>query len=58
MECWNNGIVGFYKDIIDFKFYRQAEFCHLPNIAVFQDPFFQYSSVPAFQLGRSPNLMG
>jgi hypothetical protein len=38
-QSWNNGIVerwnsGFSKDIIHFKLYRQAEFCHLPNIAV------------------------
>jgi hypothetical protein len=58
-QLWNNGIVerwnsGFSKDIIHFKLYRQDEFCHLPNIAVSQDPFFQYSSIPPFQLGRSP----
>ncbi len=38
-QSWNNGIVerwnsGFSKDIIHFKLYRQADFCHVPNIAV------------------------
>jgi hypothetical protein len=58
-QSWNNGIVErwnseFSKEIIHFKHYRQDEFYHLSNIAVFQDPFFQYSSIPSFQLGRSP----
>jgi len=53
MECWNS---RFSKDAIHFKLYRQDEFCHLPNIAVSQDPVFQYSSVPLFQLGEAPNL--
>jgi hypothetical protein len=55
-HSWNNGIVerwniGFLKDIIHFKLYRQDEFCHLPNIAVSQDPFFQYSTIP---IGANP----
>jgi len=41
VERWNS---GFSKDIIHFKLYRQ-------------DPFFQYSSIPPFQLGRSPKLV-
>jgi len=58
-QLWNNGIVerwnsGFSKEIIHFKLYPQYEFCHLSNIAVSQDPFFQYSSIPPFQLGQSP----
>ena len=53
MECWNS---RFSKDAIHFKLYRQDEFCHLPNIAISQDPVFQYSSVPLFQLGEAPNL--
>jgi hypothetical protein len=58
-KSWNNGILErwnseFSKDGIHFKLYRHVEFCHLPNIAVSQDPFPQYSIIPPFQLGRSP----
>jgi hypothetical protein len=58
---WKNGIVegwngGFLKEIIYFKADRQDEFCHLPNVAVFQASIFQYSSIPEFQLGGSQDL--
>jgi len=47
-QSWNDGILeqwnnGFSKEIIHFKLYRQNEF---PYIAVSQDPFIQYSSIP------------
>jgi hypothetical protein len=61
MEQWKNGIVeewnsGFSKKIIHIKLYRQIEFHHLPDLAVKQDPFLQYSNIPPFQLGDAPNL--
>jgi hypothetical protein len=60
-HSWNNGIVerwnsGFSKDIIHFKLYGQVEFYHLPNLTLSQDPIFQYSSIPPFQLGEALNL--
>jgi hypothetical protein len=54
VEGWNG---GFLKEIIYFKRDRQSEFYPLPNIAISQDPFFQYFSIPPFQLGRSSWLV-
>jgi hypothetical protein len=36
-------------DTIDFKLYRQVDFCDLSNIAVSPDPFSHHSSIPPFQ---------
>ncbi len=65
MEYWNDGIVALQRieSILDFIVPPLAD--QLPNIAVPQDPFFQYSSIPPFQshdlealdrLGRNPKL--
>jgi len=38
MEYWNDGIVGFSKEGIHFI------------LTIPHDPFFQYSSIPLFQI--------
>jgi hypothetical protein len=45
VESWNNGIVGFLKDIINFS----SNFMTVMSLTqppVSQNPFFQYSNIP------------
>jgi len=67
-HSWNNGIVeqwnsGLSKDTIHFKLCRQAEFYHLPDLEYPKTHYSakaslraQYSNIPPFQLGETPNL--
>jgi hypothetical protein len=48
--AWNNGIVGFQRILSILNFIVPPLADHLPNSAVFQDPVFQYSSIPSIQL--------
>jgi hypothetical protein len=41
-QQWNNGFL---------RILSISNFIILPNVAVSQDPFFQYSSIPLFQKG-------
>ena len=54
-QLWNN---GFSKEIIHFKYCRLNEFSHLSNIAVSQDPFFQYSAKASLRAQHSTIPIG
>jgi hypothetical protein len=56
MECWNSGILGFGNLGIwtsglmgKNSLHEKSKIGHLPLI-----PLFHHSSIPIFQLGRSP----
>jgi hypothetical protein len=59
MELWNDGIVGFQRKLSILNFSVKMNFAIYPILqyplrAGGQDPFFQYSSIPPFQLGLTP----
>jgi hypothetical protein len=54
-EYWNDGIMGFQRILSIFLSIVSLD-DRFPIIACSQDPFFQYSSIPSFQLGRTPGL--
>jgi phosphotransferase system HPr (HPr) family protein len=49
VDLWNSGRL---QDCTVFKFHHQTAFCHLSNNKVSQNPFFQFSSIPPFDLGE------
>ncbi len=56
MELWNDGTLGFLKDIIRFQFYRQDDNTINPTL---QYPKSHFSNIPSFQhsnWGEAPNL--
>ncbi|CAB1075509.1 hypothetical protein D1AOALGA4SA_3329 [Olavius algarvensis Delta 1 endosymbiont] len=52
-QSWNNGIVGFSKDVIQFQFYGQDHRAFHPTLRC---PKTHFSKIPTFQLGEAPNL--
>jgi hypothetical protein len=57
MEYWNDGIVGFLKDIIPLLFFVKTNFAINPT---FQHPKAHYSNIPEFQhsnWGEAPKFL-
>jgi hypothetical protein len=52
MERWNDGILVL-KDVFHFSIPIQNDFQHEAITLFFQNPLFQCSTIPLFQLGRS-----
>jgi hypothetical protein len=54
MELWNNGMLILKGSFPFIGFPVKKDFCPYTNDPFSQNPLFHNSSIPTFQLGRSP----